>query len=166
MSIRLQEIAAVVAVIVGLAMVPILTWWYEDYHLRSRYGPEVRIIKLTASAEQGRVTEEYVAGWNYWSGRFARTDTIKVNKGEKVVLLMKSADVTHRFEITPELNIGQPIEMEGGHTQLVEFLAEKPGRYLVQCKSFCGCPHHGMLFNIEIVDNEKKNDFVKATAND
>ena len=72
------------------------------------------------------------------------------------MLLVKSADVTHSFEITPDINIDQPIEMEGGHTVLVDFVAEKPGLYLAECKSFCSLAHHGMLFNIKIVDNDKK----------
>ena len=156
MNIKLQEIVAVIAVVVSLVTVPMTIWWYEDYHLQNKYGPDVRIIKLTASAGQGRITEEYVAGWNYWSGFFSRTGTIEINKGEKVVLLVKSADVTHSFEITPDINIDQPIEMEGGHTTLVEFIAEKPGLYLAECKSFCSLAHHGMLFNIKIVDNDKK----------
>ena len=156
MNIKLQEIVAVIAVLVSIVAVPMTIWWYEDHHLQSQYGPDVRIIKLTASAGQGRITEDYVAGWNYWSGFFSRTGTIEINKGEKVVLLVKSADVTHSFEITPDINIDQPIEMEGGHTTLVDFVAEKPGLYLAECKSFCGMAHHGMLFNIRIVDNEKK----------
>ena len=45
--------------------------------------------------------------------------------------------------------------MEGGHTTLVDFVAEKPGLYLAECKSFCSLAHHGMLFNIKIVDNCK-----------
>ena len=156
MSIKLQEIAAVIVVLVSFVAVPMIIWGYEDNHLRSKYGPDVRIIKLTASACPGRVTEDYVAGWNYWSGRFSRTGTIEIDKGEKVVLLFKSADVTHSFEITPDINIDQPIEMEGGHTTLVEFVAEKPGLYLVECKSFCGLAHHGMFFNIKIVENDNK----------
>ena len=137
MSIKLQEIVGVIAVVVSLVMAPVMIWWYEDYHLRSKYGQDARIIKLTASAGQGRITEDYVAGWNYWSGLFSRTGTIEINKGEKVVILVKSADVTHSFRITPDINIDQPIEMEGGHTTLVEFVAEKPGLYLAECKSFC-----------------------------
>ena len=154
---RILEILAAFAVIVILAGVPPLVWWYEDYSLHDGHGEDVKIFKLTASAYQGRVTTANVAGYNYWSGRFPRLDTLRVNKGDRVVLVITSADVTHSFTVTPELDVKQPIEIEGGHTTEAEFLADKPGIYSFECSSFCGCAHHAMFFKIEVFDTPARN---------
>ena len=151
---KAQEIVAAGAVVLVLIGVPTLTWWYENNSFRARYGADATIFKLTASAQQGRLTESLVGGYNYWSGKFPRLETLRVNTGERVVLVIKSADVTHSFRITPELAVEQPIEMEGGHTRVVDFVAEEPGTYFGECTSFCGYAHHGMFFDIEVSDKE------------
>lgn len=152
MKSKIQELLAVCVVVVSLIAIPIVVWWYENNNLYWKYGKDAKIIKLTATAKQGRVTLARVDGLNYWSGKFPRLETIKVNKGEKIVLVIKSADVTHSFRIRPELNVEQPIEMEGGHTKIVVFTAEEPGSYFFECSSFCGCAHHAMYFKIDIVE--------------
>lgn len=152
MKVKIQEILSISMVAFILIAVPLWIWWYDNDHFRSLYGPDARIFKITASCSQGRVTAGRVAGYNYWSGKFHRLKTIKVSKGERVVLVINSADATHSFEIEPELNVEQPIEMEGGHTKIVDFRADKSGSYLVECKSFCCLAHHGVFFRIEILD--------------
>lgn len=147
---KLQEIIAVCIVILALISVPLFIWRYEDNYFHIKYGKDAKIFKITASADQGRVTQARVGGYNYWSGRFPRLDTINVNKGDKVVLVVKSADVTHSFRIRPGLDVPQPIEMEGGHTKVVAFTASKPGSYFFECSSFCGCAHHAMFFKMDI----------------
>lgn len=151
-----QELIAAILVIISLIGVPLLIKWYETYYFISQYGSNAKIFKLTATAVQGRVTLERVVGYNYWSGRFRRCESIDVNKGDKVVLVIKSADVTHSFEVKPDIGIEQPIEMEGGHTKIVDFIAEKSGAYLFECKSFCGCTHHGIFFTLNIADDKVK----------
>ncbi len=154
--ILILEILAAGLVVVTIAAVPAGIWWYDDYSFRARFGDDVRIITLTASADQGRVTEEHVGGLNYWSGRFNRAQVITVDKGEKVALVITSADVTHSFVFPPGFPVKDPIEMEGGHTAVAEFVAERPGNYLAECKAFCGCAHHGMFFSIVVVDPQGK----------
>lgn len=150
------EILAACAVIASLVAVPMGIWWYENHFFVSRFGEDAMIIKLTAAARQGRVTLDRVTGYNYWSGKFARLDTITVPIGQKVVLVVKSADVTHSFQVRGDLDIDQPIEMEGGHTKVAVFTPEKTGSYMFECKSFCGCAHHAMFFKIEVVDKKRE----------
>lgn len=152
---KILEILAAGLVVVAIAAVPVGIWWYDDYFFRAKFGDDVRIITLTASADQGRVTEEHVAGYNYWSGRFGRVQEIIVDKGEKVALVITSADVTHSFVFPPGFPVKDPIEMEGGHTAVAEFVAERPGSYLAECKAFCGCAHHGMFFKIVVRDPQR-----------
>ncbi len=153
---RILEILAASMVVAALVGIPMGVWWYDDYSFRARFGDDVRIITLTASADQGRVTKAHVGGLNYWSGRFDRVQEITVNKGEKVALVITSADVTHSFVFPPGFPVKDPIEMEGGHTAVAEFVAERPGSYLAECKAFCGCAHHGMFFKIVVVDPQGK----------
>lgn len=162
MKAKAREILAVGAVIFALTAVPLWIWWYENNYFGRRYGVDAKIFKLTASCRQGRVTVDRVAGHNYWSGKFRRLDKITVNKGDKVVLVVKSADATHSFSVKPELNVEQPIEMEGGHTKVVDFIADKPGSYLVECTSFCCVSHHGVFFKIEVLDKPSKDNLSMA----
>ncbi len=66
---------------------------------------------------------------------------IKVNKGDRVILHVKSLDVTHGFQI-PEYNIDKPINP--GETTDIEFLADKPGTFTIYCSIFCGEGHPKM----------------------
>ncbi len=66
---------------------------------------------------------------------------IKVKKGDKVILHVKSIDVTHGFQI-PEYDINKPIKP--GETVDIEFIADKPGTFTVYCSIFCGEGHPRM----------------------
>lgn len=66
---------------------------------------------------------------------------IKVKKGDKVLLHVKSIDVTHGFQI-PEYDINKPIKP--GETVDIEFIADKPGTFTVYCSIFCGEGHPRM----------------------
>lgn len=66
---------------------------------------------------------------------------IKVNKGDRVILHIKSLDVAHGFRI-PEYNIDKPINP--GETTDIEFLADKPGTFTIYCSIFCGEGHPKM----------------------
>lgn len=150
MKAKILEIIAAAAVLAGLSAVPCLVWWYDDYTFRARFGENARIIKLTAAADQGRVTTWRVGGYNYWSGNFPRLDKFTVNKGDNVVLVITSADVTHSFKVTPELKVKQPITIEGGHTEVATFTADRAGLYFFECRSLCGDAHHAMFFRIDV----------------
>ena len=66
---------------------------------------------------------------------------IEVNKGDKVILNVKSIDVTHgitlvNFRINKFLNPNEEIK--------IEFIADKRGRFNFFCNVFCGSGHNEM----------------------
>ena len=67
--------------------------------------------------------------------------TIKVKKGAKVILNIKSVDVKHGFSL-PEFDV--KADLEPGRTEKVEFVASKTGRFQFRCSVFCGAGHFGM----------------------
>lgn len=67
--------------------------------------------------------------------------TIKVKKGDKVVLNIKATDVAHGFMI-PEFNIDEMLP--AGKTTKVEFTASKSGTFTFSCSWICGEGHSKM----------------------
>lgn len=65
---------------------------------------------------------------------------IKVNYGEKVILIMHNADVQHSISI-PELNVKAVIPEEGA---IVTFTANKRGTFDFFCAVPCGSDHSKM----------------------
>ena len=66
---------------------------------------------------------------------------IEVNKGDKVILNVKSIDVAHgitlmNFGINKFLNPNEEIK--------IEFIADKRGRFNFFCNVFCGSGHNEM----------------------
>ena len=66
---------------------------------------------------------------------------IRVNKGDKVKLTIKSTDVTHGFEIK-EYNIRETLYPNKPVT--VEFSADKAGEFVFRCNIPCGSGHKEM----------------------
>ena len=68
-------------------------------------------------------------------------ETITVNQGNKVILHIKSVDVTHGFAL-PDFNVNA--NLAPGKTVDVEFTADKKGTFTFQCSVFCGSGHREM----------------------
>lgn len=66
---------------------------------------------------------------------------IRVNKGYRVRLIIKSTDVTHGFEIK-EYNIRETLYPNEPVT--VEFSADKAGEFIFKCNIPCGSGHREM----------------------
>jgi len=75
--------------------------------------------------------------------RFAfEPEQIDVAVGEPVRLVLRSADVTHGFEIDGyDVKVKIP---KGGEPVRVDFVAERPGRFRVKCSEYCGSGHRRM----------------------
>jgi len=67
--------------------------------------------------------------------------TIKVKKGDHVILRVKSTDITHGFAL-PEFGINQPLKP--GEEQTIEFDATKSGNFEFFCSIYCGSGHNDM----------------------
>lgn len=66
---------------------------------------------------------------------------IAVTEGERIRLLIRSADTVHGFQI-PSLNIDLQIPKDG--ETVMEFTAPRAGRYDIACSEFCGLGHAQM----------------------
>lgn len=72
---------------------------------------------------------------------------ITANYGEKVILIMHNADVTHSISI-PDLDVKQDIPDDGA---VVQFMATKRGTFTFLCDTPCGKGHNWMKGEITIV---------------
>lgn len=140
---KLRELIAVVLSITGIAAVAVLPFWYERQREAGPAG--VRTIELTGVAPKGMWTEDKVTGANYWMADFKPAD-IQLKQGEEVRLVLRSADVVHRFYM-PDMGVG-PIDLVPGHTEEVLFKADKVGNFTCFCTAMCSDCHffmHGMV---------------------
>jgi cytochrome c oxidase subunit 2 len=76
-------------------------------------------------------------------------DVITLKKGEPVVLVMHSVDVTHGIKVD-ELNLKSD-DVEKGKQTEIRFTPEKTGHYIGKCAHFCGKGHGSMTLQIEVL---------------
>lgn len=94
-------------------------------------APEPRVIEVTAS-------------------RFAfEPATIEVAVGERVRLVMTSADGVHGLEIK-RFDVKKEIP-RGGAPVTVEFTASAAGRFPILCSEYCGNGHEEMTGTLVVV---------------
>ena len=67
---------------------------------------------------------------------------IEVREGERVRLVLKSADGVHGVEIK-KFKVNKRIP-RGGETVTIEFVADAPGQFPILCSEFCGNDHDEM----------------------
>lgn len=75
-------------------------------------------------------------------------DRIEVDEGDRVKLTLRSADTTHGIAI-PELKVKVKIP-KGGATVTAEFVARKPGTFVIKCSEYCGPGHKQMLGSLVV----------------
>ena len=71
--------------------------------------------------------------------------TIEVNEGDRVRLLVRSADGLHGVGIKEfKVNTKIPRPKPGDEPVAIEFVASKAGRYPILCSEYCGSGHKEM----------------------
>jgi mono/diheme cytochrome c family protein/plastocyanin len=130
-----------VAAVIGAFAIP---FWYQKQRMTSA---NERTITLTGVASTGIWTTDEVTGENYRNSNFKPAD-IHLNKGESVRLILRSADVTHRFYM-PELGVG-PVDLIPGHTEEVHLKADKEGVFQYYCTEMCGDCHFHMRGSLTV----------------
>jgi cytochrome c oxidase subunit II len=75
---------------------------------------------------------------------------ITLKKGEPVVLVLRSMDVTHGLTI-PDLGVNTT-EIKKGKDSEVTLTPEKVGHFAGQCAHFCGAGHGSMIFQVEVTE--------------
>lgn len=101
---------------------------------------------LTGTAGRGWVLDEVRANdiVSLWRDEGPpRKPVIEVSKGDRVVLKLRSADVTHGFSLKA-YGIYVAKGIQPGKTVYVSFSADKIGRYIFMCTVFCGDIHQHM----------------------
>ena len=74
---------------------------------------------------------------------------ITLKKGQPVVLVIHSEDVTHGLKFR-ELNLNAKIEK--GTPAELSFTPDKTGDFVGHCSVFCGSGHGGMTLTLHVVD--------------
>lgn len=99
-------------------------------------------LKFSGQVENGvRVIEVNASCYKF------EPDPIVVKSGEKVRLLIASADVSHGFAM-PDFKVDLAIDAK--KTGSVEFVADKKGTFHAHCSVYCG-PGHGHMHATFIV---------------
>ena len=75
---------------------------------------------------------------------------ITLKKGEPVVLVLRSTDVTHGLTV-PDLGINTT-EIKKGKDSEIPLTPEKTGHFAGQCAHFCGAGHGSMTFQVEVTE--------------
>jgi cytochrome c oxidase subunit II len=76
-------------------------------------------------------------------------DVITLKKGEPVVLVLRSTDVTHGLKVDG-LNI-QPGDIKKDQETEIPFTPQQTGHFIGQCAHFCGKGHGEMKLQIDVV---------------
>jgi cytochrome c oxidase subunit II len=74
---------------------------------------------------------------------------ITLKKGETVVLVLSSADVTHGLKIK---EFGIKVEAKKGHPEEVTLTPTETGHFEGKCSHFCGKGHGSMTLEINVVE--------------
>ena len=74
---------------------------------------------------------------------------ITLNKGEPVVLALKSADVTHGIRFK---ELGIQAKVSKGQTSELAFTPDKTGTFVGHCAVFCGSGHGQMILTLHVVE--------------
>ena len=119
---------------------------YDRYLEPKELTPGTKVFTLTGHADKGWVLGEVQANdiFSLWRNEGSSVKpVIEVSKGDKVVLKLRSADVTHGFNLKAYgIYIAKGIQP--GKTIYVSFKAEKTCAFIFMCNVFCGDIHTHM----------------------
>lgn len=83
------------------------------------------------------------------AGRFAyNPNVITLKKGEPVVLVLRSTDVTHGLKVA-ELQIKS--EIKKGKDTEIQITPSDTGHFVGKCAHFCGKGHGSMTLEIDVL---------------
>lgn len=150
-----KETLGVLAVVLVLAGLPLLLWYWRTTVLAHEYPPGSKIVTLTAVAHKGIWTQDEVVGYNYWMRDPTRVQEIPLKQGDHVVLRLHSVDVLHSFAI-PLLRLG-PVDIPAGHTVELEFDADRAGILTFLCWQVCS-PDHPKLRGRFVVEASEEDE--------
>lgn len=74
---------------------------------------------------------------------------ITLKKGEPIVLVLTSTDVTHGLVVK---DLGVKVELKKNQTEEVTVTPDTVGTFQGKCSHFCGKGHGSMILSINVVD--------------
>ena len=147
----------ILLIVIGL---PIGIRAYDRYLEPEELAPGAKVFTLTGHAHKGWVLGEVRANdiFSLWREEGpAKKPVIEVSKGDQVVLKLRSADVTHGFNLKAYgIYIARGIQP--GKTIFVSFKADKVGAFIFMCNVFCGDIHTHMEGKFIVKDNSPVTD--------
>lgn len=100
---------------------------------------------VTVEEKGGRIERTIHMGVRQWTWEPA---TLSVKQGELVRLVIHNADTVHHPLFIPDLGIEADVPPEGA---VVEFTAEKKGRFPFLCGQYCGEGHAQMQIGYTLI---------------
>jgi heme/copper-type cytochrome/quinol oxidase subunit 2 len=119
---------------------------YDHFYWSERIPPGAKVFTLTGRTDRGWILGDVSAVdlLSLDNGSVpVNRPIIRVKKGDRVVLKLKSSDVVHGFSLKALgifLNDGIP----PGTVRLVAFTADRTGTFTFSCNSICGRNHEKM----------------------
>jgi cytochrome c oxidase subunit 2 len=123
------------------------------------------VMRQLATAQEDEDLTIEVEGRMWWwdvrypNGAVTATE-IHIPVGERVRVLLTSADVIHSFWV-PELQV--KLDQIPGRVNELWLEADRPGRFRGQCAEYCGLQHANMIFTVVA---EPRADFDAWVANE
>lgn len=75
---------------------------------------------------------------------------LNVNPGDKIIIQLVSTDVVHGLFVD---GYDVSVEADPGQTQILTFIADKPGSYRFRCNVTCGPMHPFMIGKLTVGTN-------------
>ncbi len=131
------------AMLIGL---PAGVWTYERITWQQQIPSDARVITLTGHTDKGWIVGDVkaydIAGFGLEKA-LPEKPVIRVRKGERVVLKLKSSDVIHGFSLK-DIGIFVDDGIFPGKVRMVSFVAEREGVFTFSCNAICGQNHEKM----------------------
>ena len=149
-----QELFFLFLLIVVMAGLPFGIHLYDRHLEAKQVFPGTKEFTLTGSAQRGWLLGEVRAN-DILSFRQKNVPVehpvIEVFKDDRVVLKLRSSDVTHGFSLKP-FGVYLADGIQPGQTVFVSFTADKVGSFVFACNVFCGDIHQHMTGTLVVKD--------------
>ena len=134
-----------VVLVLVLAGLPLGIKFYDRHVWAQRIPPGAKEFTLTGHARKGWLRGEVHAfdAIPLWEEGGMGRPVIEVNKGDRVVLKLRSSDVIHGFSLK-DFGIFINDGIQPGKSLLVSFTADKAGVFTFSCNAICGDNHQNM----------------------
>ncbi|MBW2000350.1 MAG: hypothetical protein JRJ29_20630 [Deltaproteobacteria bacterium] len=144
---KIQDAIYLFLLIMVLLGLPFAIRAYDGKRWQDNFDTRAKIFTLTGHAQKGWLMGEVHAVdvirlWNS-KDKPLPAPVIRVSRGDRVVLRLKSSDVIHGFSLK-DFGIFVNKGIEPGKVILVSFKADRAGVFTFSCNAICGDNHKDM----------------------